>query len=678
MNEKKKHQQRKIGESMKVSSLVLGILVFSLSFMARADVNVSATVDRNALNPDDTLTLTLTVDATEEVEVGQPNLPSLGDFEILNQWTGQSQRATMVQTAQGPQFQRQSVTQFNYMLMPKGQGQLKIGPAEVNVSGKTYRTKTIAVTVAPGAGVQAQPKAPTRQHGRGQGVPPPPTPPSAFDQDDEDLFAQLLRRQFGGNARNVPGGGGGARTLPVNPEEAFFIQVETDKTDVYVGEQVTTSFYIYTRGILSDLDTIKYPALRGFWKEDIEIATHLNFSDEVVNGIPYKKALLASFALFPIKEGSATVDPYQARCSVVASNGFGLGKAYTFTKASQPVKITVRPLPLEGRPSDFSGAVGDFEVSARVDDRNVVEGQPLTLKIRFEGRGNAKPIELPPFQPPEGMEIYDTQNEAKFYRTGLSFKEFKVLLIPRREGDFTIPSMTVSVFSPTAKKYMQKTTFPISLRVGKNPNGKSMSGPSLSLGDGESKVSDKQKKTIEPQLIVAYRPESRLPRAVSFLIWIAVFAGVGAVLAWRAREEMGWGQKKKDLMRQLKTRLKRVEEKAASGDWRGVGTDMTNTAYFVLGEITGEGGAHMEVSKLLLKVPPSVRQEVGEALAKQMDVFQVLTFAPEGAVGQLKEPEQLKKAVKDMEQLLTKAVALGLASSQEEQQSLADAFTPPA
>lgn len=637
---------------------LIGLLFVSLFYgsLVCADVSVTATVDRNSLNPDDSLTLTVSVDATDEASVGQPTLPRLNDFEVLNEWTSQSQQASMVQTPQGPQFKKVYSLKYNFMLQPKRQGTLSIGAAEVVVDGKSHNTKPISIKVAPGAGMQARPSQgkgrPQQGRGGGGGAFPPP----GFDDDEDDLFSALLKR--------VQPQQGGSRSLPMNPNDAFFIQVETDKTTAYAGEQITASFYIYTRGILRDLDTLKYPSLKGFWKEDIEIATHLNFEQEVVNGVPYKKALLASFALFPIKDGVVTIDPYQAKCSIIPgldAFGFGMGKAYTFTKSSQPVKITVKPVPAEGRPPNFSGAVGDFQVTTRVEDKVVTEGQPFTLKIRFEGRGNAKLIDLPPFQTPEGMELYDQQNEARFYRTGLSFKEFRVLLIPRREGDFTIPGMAVSIFDPIQGAYVTKKTEPIVVRVGKGAGGKLNSNGMPEDG----KVSKNLKKGDEaPRLLTEWQPQSRLSSGLEKALWIFAFAAIAGVLLWRARTELGWGQKKKNLMRSLKVRLRRVETHATAGDWRGVGTEMTNTVYFVLGEITGEGGAHLEFEKLMLKAPPSVRRELSGPLAKQMEVFHILTFAPAEVVGGLKDPAQLKSAIAEMEKLMEKAVLLGLSSEQ--------------
>ena len=633
----------------------IGIIGWSAS-VALASVDVTATVDRNSLNPDDTLTFSISINSSDEVTVNNPVIPPFTDFEVLNQWTAQEARASFVSTPNGPQFKTVRTTRFNYALQPKRQGTLTIGAVEVSVEGHSYNTKPISVKVAPGAGVQAQ-----QQGGRGQpqqmpgGIQPPA---GVFDEDDDDVFSQLLRR--GNQAAQ-----GGSRTLPINPQDAFFIQVETDKTEAFVGEQVTVSWYIYTRGQIRDLDTLKYPSLKGFWKEDIEIATHLNFTQEVVNGLPYKKALLASYALFPIKEGQVIIDSYTAKCSVIpaidAFSALGMGKAYTFTKSSQPVKVNVKPLPTDGRPADFSGAVGEFDVSARVDDKSIVEGQPFTLKLRFEGRGNAKLIDVPAFEPPQGLELYDKQNDSRFFRTGTSYKDFSFLLIPRREGEFTIPPIGVAIFDPRSQKYVKKSTEAVRVIVGKG-NGTSIPGQSLNLDkNGGTKA---EKKSEDPQLLMEWESGSKIPIEAKNSFFALVYVFIFGALFMRARRELGWGERKKDLMRALKARLRRVNAKLDAGDWRGVGTEMTNAVYFVLGEISGEGGAHTELDKLLLKAPPSIRRELAGSLSKQMEIFQVLSFAPEAVVGSLKDPAQLKKAVADMEKLMERAVSLGLSAEQ--------------
>jgi hypothetical protein len=39
-----------------------------------------------------------------------------------------------------------------------------------------------------------------------------------------------------------------------------------------------------------------------------------------------------------------------------------------------------------------------------------------------------------PLSLPSTLEVYDTKNEAKFFKEGTSFKEFELILIPRQPG----------------------------------------------------------------------------------------------------------------------------------------------------------------------------------------------------------------------------------------------------
>ncbi len=651
------HLQTKIGKA--ALAVLFPILAWAPS-VAFADTTVSATVDRNALGPDDTLTLTVTIASDDEVTISQPNLPPIQDFEILNEWQSQEVRSSQSITAQGPKFEVIRSTKHNFLLQPMREGTLSIPSVEVIVEGKSFLTKPLSIRVGKNLAVPPS----ERNGGRGSPGGNNQLPPGFLDDEEHDLFSQLLRRGMPPQFGNRGGQGGTSRTLPINPNEAFFIQVETDKTEAYVGEQITVSWYLYTRGAIRDLDTLKYPSLRGFWKEDIEIATHLNFMDEVVNGLPYKKALLASFALFPIKEGTATIDEYKAKCTVIptidAMGGLALGKPYSYEKSSKPIKVTVKALPTEGRPADFSGAIGDFQVTARAEDPNIVSNQPFTFKIRFEGRGNAKLIDLPPFQPPEGLEIYDTQKDSKFFRTGTSYKDFSILLIPRREGEFTIPAITVSMFDLVQKKYVTKSTDPVRVLVRRG------SGPQAG-GQSMADTAKKPAKDRIPQLLTEYKRPWTMTASERIFGFSILFLFMGGSLVFRARTQLGWGQRKKDLVRRLHARLRRVETELAKDNWRGVGVEMTNTVYFVLGEISGEGGANTQLEKLLLKAPPSVRREIGDPLMKQMDIFSVLSFAPESVVGELKNAQNIRRAVADMTKLMEQAVSLGVSSGQDDE-----------
>ena len=110
-------------------------------------------------------------------------------------------------------------------------------------------------------------------------------------------------------------------------------------------------------GRVRDIDTLKYPTLKGFWKEDIHLTTNLSYEEEVVGGVPYRKALLASYALFPMDEGSAVIDPYKAKATIVGLNL----RNFQTVKSSREIPIVVKPLPAENRPSHFTGGLESFK-----------------------------------------------------------------------------------------------------------------------------------------------------------------------------------------------------------------------------------------------------------------------------------------------------------------------------
>jgi hypothetical protein len=653
-------------------------------------VDIRATAQPQAVDPGGVVNYTIQVTVTGEGDVQPPVLNRAQDFNIISTSTSQSSRSVFVSTPNGPKFTMTRTVVFDYSLQPTKEGNLRIRASEVVVSGKRYQTPELTVRVAKGAGgnARARPKAPPGFGGADQdesGVPPGwPQPPT---DEEDDMFTQLLRRGLGQMpqmpGQGLPGsrggrGGGGAgngagasRTFPVNPNDAFFIQVEADKTEAYVGEQITVSWYLYTRGTIREIDTLKYPSLKGFWKEDIEMSTTLNFSQEVVNGIPYRKALLASFAIFPIKEGQAMIDSYTAKCTVVSADDimaqFGVGKAYTYTKSSQPLKVLVKPLPTEGRPADFSGAVGEYQVSARIDDRSVVEHQPFSLKIRFDGRGNAKTIDMPPFQLPDGLEQYDLQKDAKFLKSGTSYKEFNMLLIPRRSGEFIIPPIAMSVFDPVSRKYISKQTDTLRFTAGKGsgaPGMASSSGANSGAGKGSGTGSAKSAHS-EPALVAEYTSRTPMTRAQTSVGFGGLFIGIFLTLLWRAREELGWGEKKRDLLLQVQNRIKKARVGQSAGDWRRVGVELTNATSFVLGQTVGEAGANVPFEDMLKKAPPSIRRELAEPLRKLHEQCQILCFAPEAAVGKMRDPESLKDMIASSEKILIRAVALASSAEHE-------------
>lgn len=125
--------------------------------------------------------------------------------------------------------------------------------------------------------------------------------------------------------------------------------------------------------------------------------------------------------------------------------------------------IDVVPLPTEGQPLDFSGAVGNLAVRASADSRDVRVGDSIKLTVQWTGDGN-----LQYFQPPDpaaqdafrGFRVYGSTEEKAFDRRTVVYD-----LAPLSTELTAIPSLSLSVFDPEAGRYATLATDPISIRV---------------------------------------------------------------------------------------------------------------------------------------------------------------------------------------------------------------------
>lgn len=568
----------------------------------------------------------IAVSSSESGGVGEPRLPDISGFNLVDRGSQVESRSEFVNGKFS--FIRRQI--FNYRMIPQTPGEYTITPAEVVVGKTTLRSNSINLKVMKSAGnvKPSQPQSPQ---------------PDEEEQDPIDeadaIFSQLLQRTIP-QAQQAPN---------VNPDEAFFIRVEVDKQKVYAGEQVTASWYLYTQNNLTNFEPMKYPDLKGFWKEDIEIATRLNFTNVVVKGIPYKKALLVSYALFPIKPGTATIDSYKLRATAIMSSAFGVfGKPYTFTKVNPPVKIEVLPVPTQNQPSDYSGAVGTFDMKASVEKTTVAANEPFTFKVRFQGRGNAKQIEIPALNLPEGFEQYDTKSDSKFSKDGTSYKEFEILLIPRKTGDLTIPALSVSFFNPNTRQFEKRTTQAIPLKVvaGKNqiPSGT----------QGFVTQSQVKAKSALPSLV--YRePSMSVTQPMLNKVWLLLTALTALLLLGFYVKEVRVGEKKVILVQEMSKRMNGISKLQSDKKFREAGVSSVNLVDFLLREMTLDQDTH-QIDQLVEKLPPSVLRVLDVKFRDNLRYFETLGFAPEAIIGPLANDKKFKEEIKTLKNYLVRAI----------------------
>jgi hypothetical protein len=651
----------------KIGNLIVLLFIFAASFgvsVAHAQVVVQAELLTDKIGVGQFVNLELRISSQGEVKIEEPVAPGFDGLQVRN--TNQStQISTRMQSgANGMEYSTQKTTTFTYRLQAVSAGKKVIKPFSVVVDGKEYKTESIPITIS--AKPVPQPHSdPTENFGNNED-----DPFGQMDKLEEEMFKQLM------HGRNLPAQQGGPqggppedenpalqkepafRSTPTNNNEAFFIQVEVDKTEVYEGEQIVVSWYLLTRGQLESLDRTKFPDLKGFWKEIIEEVPAIQFYQEVINGVPFKKALLARHALFPLKSGDTVIDEFKIKSKVRLPNqnfGFNLGKVYEYTKSSQRVKIKVKPLPPEGRPASFSGAVGKFKVSSQIEGSQPVANQPMKFKLKFEGFGNAKGIELPGIQWPEGIEVFEVRNEAKFFKNGQSYKEFEIILIPRKDGKMVLPAIEMGYFNPETGKYDIQRSMEIPIEV--------LPGDKASVTEMYKTQAGKSAPVVNtltlPSVIAEMDSYNRSPLQNRMILWFVVFGLILVAMVTYSAMAFGWRQSSRDLKKELAKKFASIEKKMSSKAGKvdkDTFIEITNIFYFVLGELAGEGGGSLEIRKLLDKMPTNIRRDYEQDILVLFEYFQTLSFAPDELIEKLKNPTDIKNNFEKMKIVLFKSL----------------------
>ena len=409
-----------------VKSVLFGI-IFLFAFHLQAQSFV-ATVDNNKVAENERFELRFTFEGKNLNALKNFNPPSLKEFRVLS---GPNQ-STSMQIING--VSSSSLT-LSYILMPNTTGAYTIGSASIQYEEKTYTTDPIKVTIVKGS---QKPK--------------------------DDSGKQISNEEI---AKNL------------------FIRATIDKSKVYLGEQVTVTYKLYTRlNIASQMSVDKLPQYQGFWAEELETARNISFSREVIDGQQYNVGLLKRAALFPNQAGKLEVTPFELTIPIQVQkkknpnnvwddffgDPFGRAEIVEYQAKSNTLKVEVMPLPENNKPESFKGAVGKFDFSATLDKQKTKTNEPINLKLDISGTGNIKLLELPPFELPNGFEKYDPKVDEQINRAGKisGTKKAEYLLIPRVAGTREIPPIEFSYFDPEKRSYqtISSKAFSVSIEQG--------------------------------------------------------------------------------------------------------------------------------------------------------------------------------------------------------------------
>lgn len=336
---------------------------------------------------------------------------------------------------------------YSYFLSPQKRGTFTIKQAKIEIDGEVYKTFPVAITVT-------------------AAVDKPNGPPDASDIASEKIH----------------------------------LVAEVSKTNPYLNEAITVVYKLYVSpetGV-SNWREKDNPRYNDFWSQNIEIKG-LNIQTGKYKGEDYRYVVLRKTVLYPQKSGKLKLEPLVLDITVeVPTNRTDIFGRALMTKVPQTVTagsrtINVKPLPEQGKPADFKGAVGDYALKVTTSKEQLNATESLQAKIEVSGKGNLKLFELPKLTTPSSLEVYEPEHKESV-RTTLSGMQGSIsdtyTIVPQYKGKYPIPSVSFVYFDLKSEGYKRISSDEIVIDV--------LEGPTAAIQASTENNPASVKKTVRP------------------------------------------------------------------------------------------------------------------------------------------------------------------------------------
>ncbi len=304
----------------------------------------------------------------------------------------------------------------------------------------------------------------------------------------------------------------GPATTAADPEigpEDLFLTAEVSRREVLQNEPIIVEYRIYSRVNVTSYSVTQMPPAAGFWVEEFDLPARPEVQEVTRNGQRFVTAILRKVAMFPTSPGTKTIEPLAIEARVLvqrqrARDPFGdpirglldrtgvFESEVSFAAASPSVEVEVLPLPAAGRPSPFSGMVGDLSVTATLDRDSVAANEAVTMRVEVSGSGNLNGIAPPEIELPPTIEAFppETSDRLRTTQRGVTgTRSYEYVLIPRAPGTLTIPGIEVNYYATDDEAYRTASAGPLELTVSGRASEAALPG-SRARGEVEALRSD--------------------------------------------------------------------------------------------------------------------------------------------------------------------------------------------
>jgi hypothetical protein len=317
---------------------------------------------------------------------------------------------------------------FSYFLSPQTRGKITIAQATIEIEGETYKTLPVEV----------------------------------------EIVAAVEVPKDGNNAEYVA-------------SENVHLVAEISNANPFLNEALTVTYKLYVShdvSITSQWREIDSPKYADFWSQNIDNQNNFKVSEGKYNGEDYRFVVLRTTVLYPQKTGELEIEPLTLDIPIDVQGNrrdiFGRRVMERVNKTISAGKrtVNVKPLPLEGKPDGFNGAVGDFTFEVSTNKTALNANESLQLDVKVSGKGNLKLFTLPAVKLPNTLEVYEPEH-SESVNTTIGGMQGSITdsytIVPQFKGTYPVNPITFSFFDPKTEKYKTISSKEFTIEVENGP-----------------------------------------------------------------------------------------------------------------------------------------------------------------------------------------------------------------
>ena len=316
---------------------------------------------------------------------------------------------------------------YSYFLTPNRKGSIEIGQASIEIDGEVYKTspKRVEVTEA-----VSKPNSPESKA-------------NAIVDQNLHLVAEISNQR------------------------------------PYLNQSVNIIYKLYFSSeiSISNVNEVEMPKYSDFWSTLLPIPK-LEIKRGEYKGQPYNYVVWRKAVLYPQKTGKLSIEPLTLNVSVdVPTNRRDFFGNRVYQKTPKVVTagkriLNVKELPIDNKPKNFTGAVGQFDFSVDFNKNKLKSSESFQATLKVSGNGNLKLFSLPKLTAPSSLEIYDPEHKENV-KTNLSGMRGSIediyTVVPQLKGNYPVPSINFSFFDPIKERYVTLKSDETLINVNEGP-----------------------------------------------------------------------------------------------------------------------------------------------------------------------------------------------------------------